>query len=91
MAVNITKARILTLYKSLLRESKKFPSYNFRMYALRKVRDSFRANVTLSNSHEISNKYLEGAKNLEIIKRQVLIGQLYSADKLVIEKLYSAQ
>lgn len=44
----------------------------FRMYALRKVKDTFRENSTLTNTTEISAKFEDGVKNLEVIKRQVI-------------------
>ncbi|XP_044265781.1 protein bcn92 [Tribolium madens] len=83
----MSKRQALQLYKSLIRESKKFPTYNFRHYALRKIRDSFRENRQLTDQETIKQKMDEGARNLNIIKRQVVIGQLYSSEKLVIEHI----
>ena len=37
----------LTLFRSLLREAKHMNDYNFRMYAIRRVKDGFRANQKL--------------------------------------------
>lgn len=56
------------------------------MYAIRRVRDSFRANKSLSSSSEIDSAFSEGKSSLETLKRQALISNLYSAEKLVIEK-----
>ncbi|RZC39985.1 bcn92 [Asbolus verrucosus] len=81
----MSKRHALQLYKSLIRESKKFPAYNVRNYALRKIRDSFRENRHLTDPEVIKNQLEEGTKNLELIKRQVVIGHMYSTDKLVIE------
>nr|CAH7712872.1 unnamed protein product [Callosobruchus chinensis]CAH7759360.1 unnamed protein product [Callosobruchus chinensis] len=78
---------LLKLYKSLMRESQKIPDYNFRNYALRKVRDSFKANSTITDTTLINNEIQEASKNLEIIKRQAAVGQMYSAEKLVIENI----
>ncbi|GJQ76289.1 hypothetical protein Trydic_g2018 [Trypoxylus dichotomus] len=61
------------------------PSYNFRNYALRRIRDSFRENKSLKEVAQIETAIEEGKKNLEIIKRQVIIGKLYSTENLVIE------
>ncbi|XP_053695830.1 protein bcn92 [Sabethes cyaneus] len=80
------KMKVLTLYKQMLRESQKFSSYNYRMYALRRIRDAFRDNKSLSDSSKIESELEYGQRNLDIIKRQVLVGQLFQADKLVIEK-----
>ncbi|XP_071443100.1 LYR motif-containing protein 4 [Hetaerina americana] len=76
---------ILALYKTMLRESEKFSSYNFRKYAIRRTRDAFRENKTLTDSEEIRKQMEYAKKNLEIIKRQVTVGSLYSTEKLIIE------
>ncbi|XP_053621217.1 LYR motif-containing protein 4 [Plodia interpunctella] len=82
-----SKLQILSLYKALMRESQKFSNYNFRSYAVRRVRDAFKENQTLTDPKAIK-KQLEFAKgNLNIVKRQVLIGNLYKTEKLVIENL----
>nr|CAD7408704.1 unnamed protein product [Timema cristinae] len=56
-----------------------------RMYALRRIRDGFKENKTLADLGEIQNSIKRAEANLGVIKRQVVIGKLYSADKLVIE------
>lgn len=76
----------MVLYKSLLREGKKFSNYNFRMYALRRVRDNFKENISESNPQKISEFVAFGKKNLETLKRQVIVENLYKMDSLVIEK-----
>ncbi|KYB26845.1 protein bcn92 [Tribolium castaneum] len=81
----MSKRQALQLYKALIRESKKFPAYNFRHYALRKIRDSFRENRQLTDQDVIRQKMDEGVRNLDVIKRQVVVSQLYSTEKLVIE------
>lgn len=59
----------------------------YRNYALRRIRDAFRENKNITDPATINDQIAEGTKNLEIIKRQVLIGRLYSTDKLVIENV----
>ncbi|GES94702.1 LYR motif-containing protein 4 [Rhizophagus clarus] len=44
---------ILHLYRSLLRASQKFSSYNFRDYAYRKIRDSYHVNKNETDSDRI--------------------------------------
>ncbi|BFG02175.1 protein bcn92 [Drosophila madeirensis] len=80
-----TRRQAITLYRNLLRESEKLPAYNFRMYAARKIRDTFRANKAIRDFAEIDRQMEAGKQNLELIRRQVIIGHLYTADKLVIE------
>lgn len=70
----------------MLRESQKFSSYNYRLYALRRIRDGFRAGKSLTDSTKITEALQNAEENLEVIQRQVLVGRLYTAEKLVIEK-----
>ncbi|XP_008477794.1 LYR motif-containing protein 4 [Diaphorina citri] len=83
--MSVSKDMILKLYKALLRESSKFPAYNYRMYFLRRTREKFQSNKNVDNNEQISLLYNEGLKELEVLKRQVLISQLFKPDKLVIE------
>ncbi|KDR15786.1 LYR motif-containing protein 4 [Zootermopsis nevadensis] len=82
----ISKNHVLKLYKTMLRESEKFSSYNYRLYALRRVRDTFKDGKSLTDSTEITEAVHKAEETLEIIKRQVVVGNLYAAEKLVIEK-----
>ncbi|XP_055606137.1 LYR motif-containing protein 4-like [Uranotaenia lowii] len=88
---SISRMKVLSLYRQLIRESQKFTSYNFRNYALRRIRDSFRDNKALNDSALIESQLQFGQKNLEMIRRQVLVSQLYQTDKLVIEQSGSSQ
>nr|ACI66069.1 LYR motif-containing protein 4 [Salmo salar] len=44
-----SRTQVISLYRMLIKESKKFPSYNYRTYALRRVKDSFRENLHVDN------------------------------------------
>lgn len=57
----------------------------YREYALRKVRHEFRVNRNTDDPEIIENCYKKGIESLELIKRQVTIGNLYSTRPLVIE------
>ncbi|XP_051872365.1 LYR motif-containing protein 4 [Pristis pectinata] len=77
--------QVLSLYRMMLKESKKFSSYNYRTFALRRIRDAFREHKNETNP-EVIQELIEKAKtNTEIIRRQVLIGHLYTTQKLIIE------
>ncbi|KAM9331762.1 LYR motif-containing protein 4 [Pholidichthys leucotaenia] len=80
-----TRFQAISLYRMMLRESQKFPSYNYRTYALRRVRDAFRANRTVADPKTAERLVEEGRKTLEMIKRQVSIGKMYEAQKMVVE------
>ncbi|RVE49722.1 hypothetical protein evm_005592 [Chilo suppressalis] len=85
MSSGVSKMQILSLYKLLMKESQKFPNYNFRNYALRRVRDAFKTNKSLADQKIIKKEYETGKVNLDIIRRQVAIGNMYSTEKLIIE------
>ncbi|CAL8323395.1 unnamed protein product [Boreogadus saida] len=66
-----TKTQVLSLYRMLLRESKQFPSYNYRTYALQRIKDAFRANRRIEDPEMVAKLAEEGHKTLALIKRQV--------------------
>ncbi|XP_034187649.1 LYR motif-containing protein bcn92 [Osmia lignaria lignaria] len=82
-----SRNNVLSLYRNLIRESKKWNSYNYRMYALRKIRHEFHENKTLQDKEKINECCEKGKEALEIIKRQALIGNLYSTRPLIIETM----
>ena len=77
--------RTLRLYKQLLREGSKFADYNFREYTLRKIKDTFRQNMNETDACKIKDLNKSAEENLEVIKRQVAIGNMYSHNKIVVE------
>ncbi|XP_033626453.1 LYR motif-containing protein 4-like [Asterias rubens] len=81
-----TRSTVLTLYRQMLKESHKFTGYNYREYALRRTKDAFRENKTLTDEVEIKAFIQKAEKNLEIMKRQVVLSQLYTDPRLVIEE-----
>ncbi|XP_030254096.1 LYR motif-containing protein 4 [Sparus aurata] len=80
-----TRAQVISLYKMMLAESKKFPSYNYRTYALRRVRDAFRANRTVDDPQTVARLMAEGQETLALIQRQVAIGKMFETQKTVVE------
>lgn len=86
MAITSTRSVVLSLYRQMLRESSKFPSYNFRTYFVRRTRDRFRANTDLVGQDQIDQFVNETRSELEVIRRQVVIHRLYPSNPLVVEK-----
>ncbi|XP_040839963.1 LYR motif-containing protein 4 [Ochotona curzoniae] len=80
-----SRAQVLELYRAMLRESKQFSAFNYRTYAVRRIRDAFRENKNVEDPVRIQALVSKAKRDLEMIRRQVHIGQLYSTDKLVIE------
>ncbi|XP_059058934.1 LYR motif-containing protein 4B [Achroia grisella] len=87
MSSGVTKLQILSLYKTLMRESQKFPNYNFRSYALRRVRDAFKDAKNISDPKLVNKEFVYAKESLDVIKRQVIVGNMYRTEKLVIENL----
>lgn len=83
--MSVSREMILKLYKSLMRESSKFPAYNYRKYFLRRTEEKFKAHKNVTSQEEIKKLYAEGLAELEVLKRSVLISQMYKPEKLVIE------
>ncbi|KAJ3580575.1 hypothetical protein NHX12_034371 [Muraenolepis orangiensis] len=82
-----SRAQVIALFRGLIRESKKFPSYNFRNYALRRIKDGFREHRHVDNQKEM-DQLLSGAReSLALIRRQVSVGQMYSTQKTIVEQL----
>eukprot|EP00310_Coccolithus_braarudii_P019618 CAMPEP_0183356092 /NCGR_PEP_ID=MMETSP0164_2-20130417/43056_1 /TAXON_ID=221442 /ORGANISM="Coccolithus pelagicus ssp braarudi, Strain PLY182g" /LENGTH=82 /DNA_ID=CAMNT_0025529399 /DNA_START=74 /DNA_END=322 /DNA_ORIENTATION=+ len=76
--------KVLTLYKQLLRAAGGFSNYNFREYAIRHVRDDFRASQ-LASASKVPALYDAGCKRLQDLNRQVMISQLYPQGKHAME------
>ncbi|XP_051990565.1 LYR motif-containing protein 4 [Xyrauchen texanus] len=81
-----SRAQVISLYRMLMKESKEFPSYNYRTYALRRVKDGFRENLQVDNPKTLDMLINQARENLATIKRQVSIGQLYNAQKTIVEE-----
>ncbi|XP_011818025.1 PREDICTED: LYR motif-containing protein 4 isoform X2 [Colobus angolensis palliatus] len=66
-----SRAQVLDLYRAMLRESKRFSSYNYRTYAVRRIRDAFRENKNVKDPVEIQTLLNKAKRDLEVIRRQV--------------------
>ncbi|XP_007238695.1 LYR motif-containing protein 4 [Astyanax mexicanus] len=80
-----SRAQVLSLYRSLLKESRAFPSYNYRTYALRRVRDAFRENRSVKDPQALELLLNKARDSLAIIQRQVSVGRMYETQRTVVE------
>ncbi|KAF9977164.1 hypothetical protein BGZ73_006835 [Actinomortierella ambigua] len=80
-----SRAKVLSLYRDLLHCSSRFASYNFRDYAIRRTKDAFRAAKNEADQARIEALIAKAEKELNVVKRQSVISQLYGGNKLVIE------
>uniref|UniRef100_A0A674HG08 LYR motif containing 4 n=1 Tax=Taeniopygia guttata TaxID=59729 RepID=A0A674HG08_TAEGU len=81
-----SRDQVLRLYRALLRESQRFSSYNYRTYAIRRIRDAFRENKNIADSEKIEELLNKAKANLEVIQRQGTIDHMYATEKLIIER-----
>lgn len=79
-------AKVLSLYKNLLRASQKFPQYNYRVYFCQRVRQGFKDAKELNNPETISHLISKAERDLECLKRQSVISSLYEDFPVVIDK-----
>ena len=87
MATPASRTQVLSLYRDFLRYGNKLSSYNFRSYAIRRSKDAFRAHVNENDATKIDTLINKAKQDLEVVKRQAIISNLYSSgEKLVIEK-----
>lgn len=84
MAAAPSRQHVLGLFRSLLRQAGRMEDYNFRAYAQRRVAMGFQEGKALSGE-QAAREYQEGLKNLEMLKRQVLISHLYPSKRSVME------
>ncbi|KAJ4841437.1 hypothetical protein Tsubulata_009078 [Turnera subulata] len=75
---SISRAEVLSLYRSLLRTARQFCDYNIREYSKRRTIDAFRENRALTDPASISAAYSGGKSQLEIAKRQAVVYSLYA-------------
>ncbi|KAI9798603.1 MAG: hypothetical protein M1825_005301 [Sarcosagium campestre] len=82
-----------SLYRSLLRQSRQFAAYNFREYAKRRTRDSFREHRDERDGRRVQELFQRGLKELQALKvtisiqglRQTVVSQFFQLDRLVVE------
>lgn len=61
-------------YRSLLRHGNQFAAYNFREYAKRRTRDSFREHQNESDERRIQELVQKGLKELQMLKVSLSMG-----------------
>jgi LYR motif-containing protein 4 len=83
--VSTSRSAVLSLYRNLLRTGSQFSQYGFREYARRRTRDAFREHKNETDPQKKQELVNRGINELQMMKRQTIIGQMYNIDKLVVE------
>ncbi|XP_036112856.1 LYR motif-containing protein 4 isoform X2 [Molossus molossus] len=68
-----SRAQVLDLYRAMLRECKHFSAYNYRTYAIRRIRDAFRENKSAKDPVEIQTLVSKAKRDLGMIRRQGIL------------------
>lgn len=58
---------------------------SYREYAIRRTRDAFRDNKLIKDPEQIKSLYQKGLKELGVLKRQTVINNMFTMEKLVVE------
>ncbi|AMD20651.1 HDL093Wp [Eremothecium sinecaudum] len=82
-----TRNSILSLYREFLRNSKQLNNYNFREYFLRRSKHTFRELAQKEDKVNIKEQFEQLQRELAVLKRQRTISQMYTFDKLVVERV----
>lgn len=85
MSGAVGKRDVLKLYRALLRHGGRFADYNFREYTLRKTRHEFVRLKNETDGEVIKKAYYHGLTNLNIVKNQATISQMFAASPNVLE------
>jgi hypothetical protein len=83
--ISVSRTAILSLYRNLLRTGSRFSQYGFREYARRRTKDAFREHKSETDPQRIQDLVNRGISELQMMKRQTMISQMYNTDKLVVE------
>lgn len=82
----MTGRHVCTTYKALLTAARDVPSYNYRNFFIRKIREQFRSNKDLTDRKEIAKLLLKAQEDILMIQRTSAIGHFYEPQKIVVEK-----
>lgn len=74
----------ISLYRALLRNARSITDYNFRSYAIRRIKHGFEKNRSLSGE-ALEAAFKEGESNLAVVQRQSTLSKLYPSARSVME------
>ncbi|CAN0380105.1 unnamed protein product [Ascophyllum nodosum] len=80
------RTAVLGLYRDLRRQGARLMDYNYRDYALRRARKGFEMARAFS-PEEAEAAFEKGKQQLEVVRRQAIISQLYPHKASVMETM----
>lgn len=72
------RAEVLSLYRALLREGRKFSNYNVREYVSRRAREAFREHRQVADPEAVERLIGRAREQLEVARRQVVVYSLFA-------------
>ena len=72
-----SSAEVRSLFRSLLREARKYEDYNIREYVKRRAKQGFHLHKS-DNPEVATSAFLEGKEMLNVAKRQATVYSLYA-------------
>lgn len=73
----MTAAEVKALFRAFLREGRKFPNYNIREYIKRRSKEEFHANADLCDPAVLVTLWQGAKQQLEVVRKQSLVYNLY--------------
>lgn len=81
----MSSARALSLYRGLLRHGSRFQQSNFRDYALRCTRETFRQHRKEADPARVEELLCKAEHELGVVQRQAVISRLYPLEPTVAD------
>lgn len=78
------RVQVLSLYRQLIKESNNFTSYNLREYAKLRINHEFQLNKQVAEPAKVKALIQKAEKDLASLKRQVIVSQLFPAERNVL-------
>ncbi|KAJ7031613.1 hypothetical protein C8F04DRAFT_694924 [Mycena alexandri] len=85
MATPPSRRSILSLYSTMLRTSRSFSSYNFRIYFNRRTHETFRTLQKETDAGKIRSIYSDAVAELAVLRRSAVVNQMYGGWRLAVE------
>lgn len=79
------RAKVISLYRQLMQEADKFTTSNFRVYAKNRIHHEFELNRNVTDLAKQKALIEKAEKSLSSLKRQVIVSQLFPAEKSVLD------
>ncbi|CAI7918169.1 unnamed protein product [Closterium sp. NIES-54] len=86
-ARNAFPLAVRSLFRTLLREAHRFRNYNVRHYASRRIREGFAENKDIADPEKAEAAYEEGVRAAAMVRRQVVVYNMYAAPQRSIMEL----